>query len=678
MKRRPDDEGAVLILVLIVISVVAVVLGALLTYADTSLRTTINLRDQASAGADADGAVQAAINNLRNGTSTASGNCFGSSNTLTLPSFEGTTSAAVKCSSDPSTAVRIQCPSLSNCNRPGNAILTLGTAPGEDGLKITQPNSATSTFRVHGGIYSNSTINVTSGSVTASSGVYAKGACIGTIQSTPPPQCSSSAANPLGDDPGYAPKITTAPALQPLPACTTKNSVVKFSPGYYDDAAKLSDMMTNSSKCSGSLWWFQPGTYYFDFHNSGTNNNPLLDYGSNVWTINDGTLVAGVPTGTLSASTAIPGACINPIDNPNASGVQFIFGGDSQMVVKAGQAEICGGWNTDSGAIDPTKPPVAVYGLTSGTESTTTKTLAVTSVPAADDYKTATVADLGAIGGTAAGYKSTNGQLSGKLTVGVTPTTAIPVGSILKSATVRVVHHHEDTANADSLKVTLTPTGGTAAATTLIPGEKGGSSWYTDTTPVALTTAVNGLAGLIYAGTFTGAQIEVTSTVGDKNDTESIDAIQLDLSYVTPALRAETGCVTTGLNAGGCSVITTTNSPGSQFYVQGTTYTPKAALDISLNNLSEQVFRFGVISRSLQIKQTGSFAYIGPVIEVPDDAPGFAYAVYLTAYVCPGSATCSTTGSPSLRAKVAIVDANPSAPVAGKRQIAILNWTPTG
>ncbi|WP_030436754.1 hypothetical protein [Actinoplanes subtropicus] len=681
MKRRQDDEGAVLILVLLVISVVAVVLGALLSFADTSLRTTINLRGQASTGADADGAVQAAINNIRNSTSTASGNCFGSSNTLSLPSFDGTTSAAVACSSDPASAVRIQCPSLSNCNRPGSAILTLGTtatAPGEDGLQIKQPN--TSTFRVHGSIYSNSTINVTGGSLTTNNAVYAKGPCTGSIQSTPAPSCSSTVANPLGADPGYAPNVSAAPALQTLPACTKKNSVLTFTPGRYDDAVTLSSMMTNSSRCSGSVWWFQPGNYYFDFHNSDPIRSSQLQPGSDIWTINDGTLVAGTPTGTLSASTTIPGACVDPIDSKTAAGVQFMFGGDSQMMVRAGQAEICGGWKPDGVNFDYTKPPVAIYGLSSA-DSTTVNTLGVTSVPTTGDYSTtATVTNLGTIDGTnAAGFKSTNAKLTGSLTVGVTPTTAIPAGSILKSATVRVVHRHGDTTTSDSLNVTLTPNGGPTYPTASITGENGGSAWNNDTKSITLTDT--SLAAAIYAGTFTGAQIAVTSTVSKQNDTESIDAIQLDLSYTS--LRAESGCTTavpyTGSSTStSCAVVTTTNSPGSQFYVQGTTYTPKAALDINLNNLSEQVFRFGVISRSLQIKQTGSFAYIGAVIEVPDDAPGFAYAVYLTAYVCPAASTCGTTGNPVLRAKVAIVDANPSAPTAGKRQIAILNWTPTG
>jgi hypothetical protein len=66
-----------------------------------------------------------------------------------------------------------------------------------------------------------------------------------------------------------------------------------------------------------------------------------------------------------------------------------------------------------------------------------------------------------------------------------------------------------------------------------------------------------------------------------------------------------------GEDGASCSLVTAVNNSGNQFYVQGTTYAPKAALDITLNNAAEQVFRFGVISRSLWVKETGSFSYSG-------------------------------------------------------------------
>ncbi len=257
--RRRGEEGAALVLALILVTVIALALGALLTRTDTSVRVTVGLRDQAAATYDADGALQAAINNLRNSSYNDSPGqkCFGSSNTLQLDNFYGADSAAVTCAADPK-RVLIQCPSLSQCNRPGNAILSLGRVAGEDGLHIDQPTG--STFRVHGNVFSNSNINVFNGALNTNASVWARTTCSGVIQSTPPPDCNyGSTPNVLGDDPGYVPLATIA-ALphRSLPACTTPNSVIRFQPGYYDDAYGLSDMMAGNSPCRNSTWWFPP------------------------------------------------------------------------------------------------------------------------------------------------------------------------------------------------------------------------------------------------------------------------------------------------------------------------------------------------------------------------------------------------------------------------------------
>ena len=46
--RRSDDSGAALILALVFITVVAVVVAVVLSFADSSFRTTMALRDQAA------------------------------------------------------------------------------------------------------------------------------------------------------------------------------------------------------------------------------------------------------------------------------------------------------------------------------------------------------------------------------------------------------------------------------------------------------------------------------------------------------------------------------------------------------------------------------------------------------------------------------------------------------
>jgi hypothetical protein len=380
---------------------------------------------------------------------------------------------------------------------------------------------------------------------------------------------------------------------------------------------------------------------------------------------------------TPPVPAAIPGSCDNPISDAGAVGVQFIFGGDSQFAVKAGQVEICGTYSSS-------RPPVAIYGLTSGSETTTTLTGATTLKPSAVPTPgqfgaSATVANVADADTTKfATWKSTKNNDSGAVTVsGYTPPSAVPAGSILKSATVRVTHRHSDAASSDSLAVTLTPNGSPAVSGN-VAGHPGDTAFRTDS--ISLDAAGTGsLAQAVYGGTFTGATIALTTSVSARNDTEDVDAIQLDLSYVAPALRAGTGCVTTtpytGTGSSSCALVTSVNNAGNQFYVQGTTYAPGAVLDVTLNNAAEQIFRFGVVARSVWIKETGSFSYAGVVIEVPDDSPGFVFSVYLTAYVCPGAGTCTPAGTPVSRAKVAFVDADPATPTPGQRQVVVLSWS---
>jgi Tfp pilus assembly protein PilX len=685
--RARSEEGAALVLVLILVTVIALGLGALLTRSDTSLRVTVGLRDQAAATYNADGAMQAAINNLRNSTynDAAGQKCFGASNTLQLNNFYGPDSAAVTCSADPK-KVLIQCPSLSQCNRPGNAILTLGTVSGEDGLNIRQNTG--STFRVHGNVFSNSNIDVVNGTLNTNASTWARTSCTGAVQSTPPPSCNyGSTPNVLGDDPGYSPAATDPPVHRNLPTCTTANSVVTFLPGTYDDVTGLNDMMQGNSSCKHSTWWFKPGVYYFDFRNTGVNANPLLPAAGgegNTWTINDGYLVAGTPVNAAGAIIAsppvpalIPGSCDNPIKNASAVGVQFIFGADSRLAIKAGQAEICGTYRAD-------KAPVAIYGLKSGADTTTAWTganaLSMTAVDTAGLFTSA--GNVVKPDGLLATWTKTssNNQTSTVTVSGFQPPAAIPVGSVLKSAKLVAVHGNSAGVTGDDRTIQLSPTGGTAINVTL--PKVADTAMHTDVIDL-YQSGTGTLADLVTKGTFSGGKISYSTAVGHAG-IERVDSLQLELSFVPPAFRGSSGCVTSTPYTGGgqdganCSLVTAVNNSGNQFYVQGTTYAPKAALDITLNNAAEQVFRFGVISRSLWVKETGSFSYGGVVIEVPDDSPGFVFSMYLAVYICPKAATCGTTGSPVLRSKVALVDSDPTTPQAGARQVTILSWSRPG
>ncbi|MEV6824721.1 hypothetical protein [Amycolatopsis sp. NPDC051102] len=667
MNRRwkGDDSGAALPLVLVLVTVIAVVLGALLSFADTSIRTTVNLRDQAASAYTADGALQAGINAIRNSTFTgaAGEHCFGASDTLSLPDFGSGGSAAVSCTADPA-KVSIQCPSLSVCNRPGSAILTLGTG-GEDGLNIQQPTG--SSFKVHGIVYSNSNINVVNGSLDTNTAVYARGGCAGTIHSSPAAACGYGGSS-LGADPGYASVLTSVPPYRTLPACTKAGSLITFQPGYYDDAAGLSAMMSSSSKCKDSTWWFTPGAYYFDFRNSAAVRPPSLPGGDDVWTVDNGYLVAGTPvddSGRVIAKppvpAKIPAACDNPIDDAKAAGVQFVFGGDSRLAVKAGQAEICGTYSAD-------KPPVALYGLVSGAETPATTTLVPGS--ATGDFTGATAGSLSKVDNAGATWAAP-GKSGGSATLTATafaPAVAPPAGTILTSAKIRVTHSNDHGASKDSRTAQFTPMGSSPIPLTLSTPKD--SSAATDVTDVT-----SQLAQTVYDGTFTGGQLGYAVNVNHEG-TELVDAVQLELAYTPPALRAESGCTQLPYtSSSACALVTAVNNSGNRFYVQGTTYAPKAVLDVTLNNATEPIFRFGVVARSLWVKETGSVSFTGAVIEVPDDSPGFVFGVYLSAYVCPGAGTCLPDGTPVARARVAYVDGDPTNPVAGSRQVSVLSWS---
>ncbi|MDT5023866.1 MAG: hypothetical protein QOE61_292 [Micromonosporaceae bacterium] len=517
--RQSDDSGAALILALVFITVVAVVVAVVMSFADTGIRTTLNLRSQATDAASADGAAQVAINALRQGNYKGTGvNCFGASDTLPLPKFyqspSGSTySAAVKCLPDTAKGAAYS-PPISEKNKPGSAILTLGSVlPGENGINVkvaSGPGGSSLPFQVHGGIFSNSNINVSLGKLVTNADVTARGHCTGSITS-PTQTCDIAAkVDTRGDDPMYdPPNVTDAPTTpRSVPACPGDNTTVVFLPGLYTDVDSL-NALTKNSGCKDSVFWFMPGgTYYFDFDKD------------KAWLINTGYLVGGTSTNGPTPPAngfepKIPGACQTPIPpslptggtwtppGPNA-GVQFVFGGVSRIDVKDAQVEVCG-------TFSESHPPIAVYGLKAG------------------------------------------------------------VGTVHKQG------------------------------------------------------------GCI-----------------------------IDRPYPST----------------GCPVITTELSPKNSFYVQGTTYVPSAVLDISLNNTTQQVFRYGVIARSLYLSPTGSADLTNPVIEVPDDSPAYALrtVVNLDVYICPGADTCSATGTARLRAKVGISDPG-GPPVAGKREITVYTWS---
>jgi len=705
-QRAEDESGATLIVVLLLVTVVAMVVGATLSLTDTSIHTTLAVRAQAANAYGAQGAVDAAINALRTNTynndvtSTTYPKCFGNTDTLVLPNFYpastggAASSAAVTCSPDPTTGAAGPQVPIKDDQKPGNAILTTGTNPSETGLNVKALNNSIP-FLVHGGIVSNSNIVVSNGTLKSNTTVTAHTGCSGTIVATPPAACAAGTVL----TPSYSADTTTVPTYQPVPpvsASSCPGKVVTFQPGYYDDAGGLNSLMSGqgSNPCKGSVWWFTKGTYYFDFHNS---TNPLIS-GSDLWNVADGQLVAGIPTnssGTVltkpNVPASVPGACQSPINatkDEGQQGVQFIFGGDSQLQVSGtADAEICGSYQDH-------QPPIAVYGQQTGKEiPVNAVTYPPTSVTSTGQFgSSATVVNLAAGGdGKAATWtNAASGNQTGGFTVsGFGPATPVPAGSVLTSASLTVQYGNSAGATGDSRTVTITPRSAAGVVGTAIPVTLPTISGINVTKTATIDLWGSGLSALAaafhsfgYSGASAAYSLQTKHT-----GTESVDTIQLSFGYTPPALRGETtdavpgNCLYntySGGGAGQCAVLSTSSSYHGRAYVQGTTFTPLAPIDLTLSNITAQVLRFGVISRTLWVKETGSIAYIGPVIEIPDNSTTYGpggTVVYLNAYVCEAAATCSAAppGRLRLRARVLVYDpsGSPSPPA---RQISVQSW----
>src|SRR3954449_6621729 len=149
-----DDRGAALVLALLFITGVALITGALLSFSGASLRSATELHNRSQVDLDVDGALQVALNTLRQSTyNNATGETCLSTGTLDVV---GANSPLVRVSCTPGTGTGAAAGlvPISSSNRPGSAILTLGTDPGEPGLG----QSSNGVLWVKGRIYSNSTI----------------------------------------------------------------------------------------------------------------------------------------------------------------------------------------------------------------------------------------------------------------------------------------------------------------------------------------------------------------------------------------------------------------------------------------------------------------------------------------------------------------------------------------
>ncbi|GAB4008365.1 hypothetical protein [Nocardioides ultimimeridianus] len=726
------DEGAILVFALIVVTAVALVVGTILTRGQGSLMATVSLRSAAASPYAADAAANVVLNDLRTGTwlgsaaktsptwgydNNAFDGCFGRDavgvsgdttpvSTVTLSnvypasgSQTTPTSAYVVCTPENATGEQGTPVAINNSNKPGNAILTLGTSSGETGFTF-KTNGSGGAFRVKGGVWSNSTIAQSqNGNLESTTYIRAHSGCSPlSAMSAPIVDCGAATVT----DPGLLAQTATQyqndithdglafPTLQTVPA-NCNSGTVTLSQGYYDDVTNLNAL--TSAGGGNCFIHFNPGDYYFDFHNNSADplfQSAIAPNTGDVWNINSGTVVGG----TLTTDTTIPGRCVSPIDSAvQNQGVQFIMGGDSRISVdKGAQVELCGNYHPD-------RPPIAVYGQSTGSNPSLTTPSAITisnaspapTVSPANSWihgttgsAAPTAADIVTNGdGNVTTFKRSGGTSTATITEsGFTPGTNIPAGAILTGMSVKV-GYSETNGSAASLVVTPKSSAGTGSAINgfTLPGTTPATQPYLADLPTISAGNFGTLQKYVHDNGLTGMSIGFAAGPKNNGDTTTLDSLNtVTLKYYVPQIRGETTTTipsNTVATVGGSPVVQAQGNT-TVFYTQGTTYVPQASMYLSLNNISESVFRFGVIARSLQVFETGSFAFTGPVIELPDDSPGWgtqSTLVQLKVYLCPGSSTCSdTTGTKALTVRAQIWDptavVNPPA-----REVNILSWS---
>jgi Tfp pilus assembly protein PilX len=365
-RLRRDERGSTLVIALAFVAVFSLWLSSLLPFSSTGLRLSKTVEDQRNVVYAADAAIEAAINALRPSNGAACATPMAAT-----PLVNGL-NATVACAGGASGSG----PPVNVNNRPGQALLTLSRSVAEVGIA---KSVGSTNLKVHGGVFSNSNI-AASGTITVEKGdIKARTGCSGislapTTTTTTPTYTSNctlgTTIDPTGDDPKFVSPVAWRPAVDtppPAPLVRPCTNMVKVEPGTYNDVNVL-NAWTNENPCRGSLIWFSPGAYYFNFTNAG----------SHIWTVADPgnsglVVVAGTPKGWNalggpSVRPAVPapgGSCMTAADylitpaNPEYPanvGVQFIFGGDSQLHVAGGTMEICAQPST-------AKQQIALYGL---------------------------------------------------------------------------------------------------------------------------------------------------------------------------------------------------------------------------------------------------------------------------------------------------------------------------
>ncbi len=689
-RMTSDDTGAALVFALIIITTVALVSGAILAHGGANFRATVTLRGVAGTSYAADAAAKVAINDLRLGadapgwtapsfpgvwddwvyTNNADGTgCFGAvgtapDNTLELGAIQpaagrqtAATSARVECTAVPGTGIFAPGEGVDVGDEPdetdafARALTTIGTSGAWQGMTLKPLGTGNEApMPMRGGVASKSYIDVNNGALVTNGYAKAEGACTGTIISTPAARCNAAGTVPVPNTP-TSPLSSVPTWRDPMDytgSCT-------FPAGFYNNAARLTSAVNSCNPAK-----FASGDYYFDFVDA--------EHGAeDEWMINT-TVVGGVYVGT-----SIPGACKSPIQYDGISGVRFVFGGDSRITVRDGaHVELCGPENGGAAPLtvyqQPTGSTPAAASLSDRAPGTVNEK---TGNSGGDKWTTSVRTPLGtALNAAVAAADSSsltwtiaaNNDDIGLDLQDFAGLSGIAAGSDISSAQLRVKY-----AKTSTRSLTATVNGQTPASVALSAPD--GSGWGS-------VDLASQLRSALQDGPFTSSTpvIELRLMNAAKNDTLSIDAIQISVTSTPPALRAASDVVIIGLDSG-------SNFAG-EFVVQGSAWTPKGYIDLDPGSDDQALvaFRWGIVALGVAFKAQPPQQFGYPLVSIPEPGKGLGSRVSvvdLKVFVCVEQATCSSGGAHALTSRVMITDppyGGSGAPVPGQRQVKVLSW----
>ena len=593
-----NEEGAALLIALGIIALFGLTLAAMLGFADTSLRASETLERQRDEVYAADAAIEKTIADMRGNANV--GKFGGAPCGQTVPELNGLT-VVVTCTPDSTSG------SGGGGGGNGDAIITTATqASGEYGIY----RDANGNLEVGGNIRSNSTILLGGGGTITSTGdITAAGACDAGVTQGPGKtlDCGNGTVTAV---PSYShATINTTSRTGPSTACTTPLSVVKFKPGTYTSAAALTNAMRTTSLCTKSLFYFEPGTYYFNFAS-----------GDDEWVVNDANVnvVGGVPLNwalpsdaaaplTVKPVLAFPGAC-----DTSVPGVQFVFSGASRLRVDAGTVELC------PAAAVGSDPPISIYGSTNVLE---TVTLTPTGFEAGGQFTPEAGAYTISDGGTAKAAL-TSGQ-TGNITLTGFDQSVIPAGATIDTVTLRVAHQEGNGpgqgSNADlaSGSVTLSKAGVACAPAYPLAKKTNMATESFNAEPCLDTPAAFGNIKATYS---VSAQTQSNKALDD-----FLDGIAIDVTYSAPGLVPSSGCITepgfpqSGSDGTHCALLKVSGN-SSNVVLHGMLYAPTAALDLNAASGSQQGYLRGIVARTILANITPSVAFAPTISTVSGGA----------------------------------------------------------